>query len=89
MRWWSRSITASPRDAVPGPQEDNYGALLWLAAHAAELGVDPARIVAMGESAGGGLAAALALMTRDRGGPQLAGQALIYPMLDWRTGGPD
>jgi len=79
----------APETPFPGPQEDNYGALLWLAQHAAELGVDPARIVVMGESAGGGLAASLALMTRDRGGPKLAGQALIYPMLDWRTGGPD
>ena len=79
----------APETPFPGPQEDNYGALLWLAGHAAELGVDPDRIVVMGESAGGGHAAALALMTRDRGGPPLAGQALIYPMLDWRTGGPD
>ena len=79
----------APEKPFPGPQEDNYAGLLWLAAHAGELDVDPGRIVAMGESAGGGLAAALALMTRDRGGPHLAGQALIYPMLDWRTGGPD
>jgi triacylglycerol lipase len=79
----------APETPFPGPQEDNYGALLWLVAHAADLGVDPARIVVMGESAGGGLAASLALMTRDRGGPALAGQVLIYPMLDWRTGGPD
>ena len=43
----------------------------------------------MGESAGGGLAAALALMARDRGGPKIAGQVLMYPMLDHRTGGPD
>jgi len=43
----------------------------------------------MGESAGGGLAASLALMARDRNGPKPAGQVLIYPMLDWRTGGPD
>jgi triacylglycerol lipase len=79
----------APETPFPGPQEDNYGALLWLVRHAAELGVDPARIVVMGESAGGGLAAGLALMALDRGGPALAGQVLIYPMLDWRTGGPD
>jgi acetyl esterase len=76
----------APETPFPGPQEDNYAALLWLADNAASLGVDPARIVVMGESAGGGLAASLALMTRDRGGPKLAGQVLIYPMLDWRTG---
>src|SRR6186713_948918 len=76
----------APETRFPGPQEDNYAALLWLADNAASLGVDPARIVVMGESAGGGLAASLALMTRDRGGPKLAGQVLIYPMLDWRTG---
>ena len=76
----------APETRFPGPQEDNYAALLWLVDRAASLGVDPARIVVMGESAGGGLAASLALMTRDRGGPTLAGQVLIYPMLDWRTG---
>jgi triacylglycerol lipase len=76
----------APETPFPGPQEDNYAALLWLVDNAASLGVDPARIVVMGESAGGGLAASLALMTRDRGGPALAGQVLIYPMLDWRTG---
>jgi len=79
----------APETPFPGPQEDIYAALLWLVEHAAGLGVDPARIVVMGESAGGGLAASLALMARDRGGPALAGQVLIYPMLDWRTGGPD
>ncbi len=79
----------APETPFPGMQEDNYAALVWLADNAARLGVDPARIVVMGESAGGGLAASLALMARDRGGPNLAGQVLIYPMLDWRTGGPD
>ena len=79
----------APETPFPGLQEDNYAALLWLAAHAGELGVDPARIVVMGESAGGGLAASLAQMARDRGGPRLAGQVLVYPMLDWRTGGPE
>lgn len=79
----------APETPFPGPQEDNYAALLWLVESAGALGVDPARIVVMGGSAGGGLAASLALMARDRGGPKLAGQVLIYPMLDWRTGGPD
>jgi triacylglycerol lipase len=76
----------APEHPFPAPQEDNYGALEWLTVHAPELDVDPTRVVVMGESAGGGLAASLALMTRDRGGPRLAGQVLIYPMLDWRTG---
>jgi triacylglycerol lipase len=79
----------APETPFPGPQEDCYAGLEWLIANAAELGVDPSRIVIMGESAGGGLAAALALMVRDRGGPVLAGQVLIYPMVDHRTGGPD
>jgi triacylglycerol lipase len=79
----------APETPFPGPQDDNYAALLWLVQNAAALGVDPARIVILGESAGGGLAASLALMARDRGGPAIAGQVLIYPMLDWRTGGPD
>lgn len=79
----------APETPFPGPQEDNYAALLWLVENAGALGVDPARIVVMGGSAGGGLAASLALMARDRDGPELAGQVLIYPMLDWRTGGPN
>lgn len=79
----------APETTFPGPQEDCYAALCWLADHAEELGVDPHRIVVMGESAGGGLAASLTQMARDRGGPKLAGQVLVYPMLDWRTGGPD
>ncbi|MEY2925819.1 MAG: hypothetical protein RL367_296 [Pseudomonadota bacterium] len=79
----------APETPFPGPQEDCYAGLEWLIANAASLGVDPARVIVMGESAGGGLAAALTLMVRDRAGPALAGQILIYPMLDHRTGGPD
>jgi acetyl esterase len=79
----------APETPFPGPQEDCYAALLWLFANADALGVDPARIAVAGESAGAGLAAAVALMARDRGAPMLCGQILTYPMLDHRTGGPD
>ena len=77
----------SPEVAFPGPQEDCYAALLWLASGEADLGVDPQRIAVTGESAGGGLAAAVAQMARDRGGPNLVAQILTYPMLDHRVGG--
>jgi acetyl esterase len=79
----------APEAPFPGPQEDCYAGLAWLVGHAVELGVDPARIMVMGESAGGGLAAALAQMVRDRGEYQLSAQILFYPMLDHRVGGPD
>lgn len=75
----------APETAHPGSLEDNYAALKWLFHHAAELGVDPARIALLGESAGGGHAAMLALAARDRGEVPIAFQALVYPMLDDRT----
>lgn len=76
----------APETRHPGPLEDCYAALEWLQDEAAALGVDPTRIGVMGESAGGGLAASLALLARDRGGPALAYQWLVYPMIDDRTG---
>ena len=79
----------APEHPHPTPVEDCYAALCWLADHAIELGVDPKRVGVMGESAGGGLAAGVALMARDRGGPAVAQQMLIYAMLDDRTVGPD
>ncbi|MBZ9648293.1 alpha/beta hydrolase [Sphingobium sp. 3R8] len=75
----------APETVAPGAVEDCYAALRWLHESATGLGVDPARIAIRGESAGGGLAAALALLARDRGGPAIAHQNLIYPMLDDRT----
>ncbi|WP_432826848.1 alpha/beta hydrolase [Dactylosporangium sp. CA-092794] len=65
--------------------DDCYRGLLWTAEHAAELGIDPARIVVAGASAGGGLAAGVTLLARDRGTPAVAAQVLIYPMLDHRN----
>lgn len=78
-----------PEHPHPTPMEDCFAALRWLGEHAAELGVDPARVAVMGDSAGGGLAASLALAARDRGGPALKKQLLLYPMLDDRTVKPD
>ena len=75
----------APETPFPGAIEDCYAGLRWMFEHAAEIGVDAARIGVMGESAGGGLGAALALMARDRGEYPLAFQHLIYPMLDDRT----
>ncbi len=72
-----------PEHPYPAPLDDAYAALQWLAA---QPDVDPNRIAVIGESAGGGLAASLALMARDRGEIALAGQVLAYPMLDDRTG---
>ncbi|MGW1074854.1 alpha/beta hydrolase [Streptomyces sp. NPDC002537] len=74
----------APQTQYPGPVEDCYAGFVWAAEHAAELGVDADRVVVGGKSAGGGLAAALALLTRDRGGPTPIGQLLLCPMLDDR-----
>jgi triacylglycerol lipase len=75
----------APETPAPGPLEDCYAGLKWLYAAAEGLGIDKQRIGVMGESAGGGLAAALALLARDRAEYSLAFQHLIYPMLDDRT----
>jgi len=75
----------APENPDPAPIEDCYAGLLWTAEHAEELGFDPARLIIAGGSAGGGLAAGLALMARDRRGPALAGQVLMYPMIDDRN----
>jgi acetyl esterase/lipase len=76
----------APETRFAGSLEDNYAALRWLHANAAELGVDPTRIGVLGESAGGCHATLLAITARDRGEIRLALQMLIYPMLDDRTG---
>ena len=70
----------SPETKFPGPVEDCYAAASWVAEHAGELGGDTDRVGVAGDSAGGNLAAAVALMARDRGGPRLAYQLLIYPV---------
>lgn len=74
----------APEFPDPYPVEDCYAALVWMAEHAAELGIAGERLMIAGASAGGGLAAGTALLARDRKGPRLTGQVLICPMLDDR-----
>ncbi|MGK5639099.1 alpha/beta hydrolase [Streptomyces sp. URMC 126] len=75
----------APEARYPEPLEDCYAGLVWATEHADELGIDADRVVIGGKSAGGGLAAALALLARDRGGPRPLGQLLLCPMLDDRA----
>lgn len=72
----------APEHKYPAALEDSYAALNWVAANAKDLNIDSSRIAVSGDSAGGNLAAALCLMTRDRGGPAIAFQVLIYPITD-------
>jgi acetyl esterase/lipase len=78
----------APETPYPGPLEDCYAGLRWVQEHAAELEIDAAMIGIGGASAGAGLAAGLALLCRDRGGPAISSQLLIYPMLDDRMTTP-
>ena len=72
----------APAHRWPAAAEDGYAALVDVVGRAGELGADPTRVSVLGESAGGNLAAVVALMARDWGGPALAGQVLIYPLTD-------
>jgi len=72
----------APEHHFPAALDDAYAATQWVVAHAAEIGGDPRRVAVGGDGAGGNLAAAVTLMARDRGGPPLVFQVLIYPVLD-------
>lgn len=75
----------APEYKAPAPLEDAYEALVWLDKNGSSIGADPSRIAITGMSAGGGITAALALMTRDRKGPKPVLQVPLYAMLDCRA----
>jgi len=75
----------APENPYPAALEDSYAALKWFSDNAQQMGVDRNKIAVVGASAGGGLAAAVTLLARDRGGPRICFQLLIYPMLDDRN----
>lgn len=78
----------APEHPYPAAIEDCYAALKWTADHAEELNIDVNRIAIGGASAGGGLTASLAIMARDKGGPAIAFQMPLYPMIDDRSTSP-
>jgi acetyl esterase len=90
----ARCVTVSvgyrlaPEHKFPAAVEDCYAGAAWVAAHAEELGGDPARLAVGGDSSGGNLAAAVALMARDRGGPAITHQLLVYPNTDYQADTP-
>jgi len=73
----------APETKFPGPAEDCYAATSWVFENASGLGILADRIAVGGDSSGGNLAAAVCLMIKDRGGPNLAMQLLVYPVTDW------
>jgi acetyl esterase/lipase len=72
----------APESPPPAQFDDAYAATEWVSRNAADLGVDAGRLAVVGDSAGGSLAAAVALAARDRGGPAIRAQVLLYPGLD-------
>jgi len=78
----------APEHRFPAAVDDAWAATRWIAAHAADLGIDASRVAVGGDSAGGGLATVVALMARDAGGPALRHQILIYPVTDLSADAP-
>ncbi|HZA12482.1 alpha/beta hydrolase [Mycobacterium sp.] len=78
----------APEHPYPAAVEDAWAATQWVAAHGGELGADPNRLAVAGDSAGGNLAAVVAQLARDKGGPPIAFQLLWYPSTTWDTSLP-
>ena len=87
-RVFSVDYRLAPENRYPAAVEDCYAALCWLSGNSEQFGINPDKIAVAGASAGGGLAAAITLMARDRKGPTIAFQMPLYPMLDDRNNLP-
>jgi acetyl esterase len=79
------SYRLAPENKFPAAVEDCYSGAAWVAANAAELGADPARVAVGGDSSGGNLTAAVTLLARERGGPRFVHQLLVYPNTDYQA----
>src|SRR5437867_9759196 len=77
-----------PEHKFPAAVDDSFAALQWVHANAGEFGADPSRLGVHGDSAGANLAAVVALMARDAGGPRLRLQSLVYPVADYTMSTP-
>jgi len=88
VRVLSVDYRLAPEARFPAAHDDALAATLWAFDHAAEIGFDPARIAIGGDSAGGNLAASAAIALRDRGGPALRWQMLLYPLVQFVGDGP-
>jgi len=82
------SYRLAPENKFPAAVEDCYSGAAWVAANAAELGADPARVAVGGDSSGGNLTAAVTLLARERGGPRFVHQLLVYPNTDYQAATP-
>lgn len=78
----------APEHPFPAAPEDGFAAIAWIAANSARLEIDPARLAVGGDSAGGNLATVVSRLARDRGGPDIAYQVLVYPVTDWSLNQP-
>jgi acetyl esterase len=77
----------APEHKFPAAPDDCLAATRWAVMNAGAIGADPGRVIVAGDSAGGNLAAVVALRARDEGGPKLRGQLLVYPVTDYHTSG--
>ncbi len=75
----------APEHKFPAAADDGFAAVKWVETNAATLGIDPNRIAVAGDSAGGNLAAVVCLMAKQKGGPRIVHQLLIYPVTQWKA----